>query len=216
MTGRKLTWYKPNGLVKSRINRVLVSKEWIEAWPHCKQHVLSRSISDHCAIIIKNDYVDWGSKLFRSLDVWQSDSIFKVFLKERCSKYEVQGGGIYIFKENLKKLKANLKVWNRKVFGDVNKEGDGLLKRIRELDARDDDFDLNEHEREEKKRAKNELHGVFENGRWSEDKDEVKDKVRDFFEARFVGNDELPVRLDNVCFNSISEEDNQMLVEAFS
>ena len=36
LTSRKFTWYKPNGLVKSRINRVLVSKEWVEAWPHCK------------------------------------------------------------------------------------------------------------------------------------------------------------------------------------
>jgi len=27
LTGRKFTWYKPNGLVKSRIDRVLVSKE---------------------------------------------------------------------------------------------------------------------------------------------------------------------------------------------
>ena len=141
----------------------------------------------------------------------------------------------------------------------MNQEGERLEKRIRELDARDDELDLNEHEREEKKslladfnknlfkqeavvkqkarqkwlkqgnlntkffhlavkwrRAKNELHGVLENGWWSENKDEVKDKVRDFFEARFVRNEELPVKIDNVCFNSISEEDNQMLVEAFS
>ena len=60
------------------------------------------------------------------------------------------------------------------------------------------------------------IHGVFENGRWSEDKDEVKVKVRDFFEARFVGNEELLVRLDNVCFNSISVEDNQMLIGDFT
>jgi len=40
-------------------------------------------------------------------------------------------------------------VWNKEVFGDVNKEGDGLLKRIRELDTRDDDFDLNVLEWEE-------------------------------------------------------------------
>jgi len=259
MIDRKFTWYKPNDLVKSRIDRDLVSKEWVEVWSHSKQHVLSKSVSDHCAIIVKSENVDWGPKPFRSLDVWQSDSRFKEFLKESWPKYEVQGGGIYIFKEKLKKLKVYLKVWNREVFRDVIKEGDGLLKRIRELDARDDDLDLNEQEREERKslladlnknlfkqeavakqkarlkwlkqgdlntkffhssikwrRAKNELHGVFKNGRWSEDKDVVKDKVREFLEARFVGNEELSVRLDNVRFNSISEEDNQMLVGSFS
>jgi len=30
MVGRKFTWYKPNGTVKSRIDRVLVSKEWLD------------------------------------------------------------------------------------------------------------------------------------------------------------------------------------------
>jgi len=27
MLGRKYTWYKPNGLIKSKINRILVSRE---------------------------------------------------------------------------------------------------------------------------------------------------------------------------------------------
>jgi len=36
MIGRKFTWYKPNESVKSRIDRVLVSKEWLEHWPNNK------------------------------------------------------------------------------------------------------------------------------------------------------------------------------------
>ena len=31
------------------------------------------------------------------------------------------------------------------------------------------------------RRARNVLHGVFVNGSWNEDKDVVKDKVREFF-----------------------------------
>ncbi|KAK7335971.1 hypothetical protein VNO80_28139 [Phaseolus coccineus] len=139
------------------------------------------------------------------------------------------------------------------------KVGEELQKRIRELDARDDEFDLNEHEKEERRtlladfnknlfkqeavvkqkarqkwlkqrdlntkffhssvkwrKAKNELYGVIENGRWCENKDVVKENVRNFFEARFVGNEELLVKLDNVSFNSTSGEDNQMQVGAFS
>ena len=57
---------------------------------------------------------------------------------------------------------------------------------------------------------------MLENGRWCKDKDEVKHKVRDFFEARFYGYEELLVKLDNIRFNSISREDNQMLVSVFS
>ena len=60
--------------------------------------------------------------------VWEeiSNSRFKVILKEKWLNYEVQGGGIFIFKETLKKLKADLKVWNKEVFGDVNQAGVGL------------------------------------------------------------------------------------------
>jgi len=51
---------------------------------------------------------------------------------------------------------------------------------------------------------------------WSEDKEVVKGKVRDFFKARFESVDGLQVRLDNVPFNSISAADNEMLVSTFS
>ena len=46
-----------------------MSKEWCDVWSHCKQFVHNRSVSDHCAIILKDEYVDWGPKPFRSLDV---------------------------------------------------------------------------------------------------------------------------------------------------
>jgi len=69
MTGRKYTWYKPNGLIKSRINRILMSKEWLDRWSGNKYHVLDRSVSDHCALVLNTVTTNWGSKPFRSLDV---------------------------------------------------------------------------------------------------------------------------------------------------
>ena len=54
------------------------------------------------------------------------------------TSYEVSGGGIFVFKEKLKKLKANLKSWNIDIFGNVNQIGEDLQKKIHELDARDD------------------------------------------------------------------------------
>ena len=161
LVGRKFTWYKPNGMVKSRIDRVLVSKEWLEAWPSCQQFVLNRSISDHCAIVLKEVVVDWGPRPFRSLDVWQKDRRFKEFVNLKWASYDVQGGGIYIFKEKLKKLKADLKVWNKEVFGDVNLAREELQKRINELDVRDDDRGLEESEREERRSLLAELNKVL-------------------------------------------------------
>jgi len=66
------------------------------------------------------------------------------------------------------------------------------------------------------RRARNELHGVLVNGWWCKEKDVVKEKVREFFEARFVKKDVSQLRLDNDSFNSISGEDNEMLVDVFN
>jgi len=61
----------------------------------------------------------------------------------------VLGGGLFVFKEKLKKLKADLKVWNKEVFRNVLKVGVELQKRISELDARDKEYELDELGREE-------------------------------------------------------------------
>jgi len=58
MVGRKFTWYKLNRFVKSRIDRVLVSREWLDIWPDSKKFVNKRLVSDHCAIILKDSSVD--------------------------------------------------------------------------------------------------------------------------------------------------------------
>jgi len=34
MVGQKFTCYKPNGTAKSRIDRILVSREWLDRWPY--------------------------------------------------------------------------------------------------------------------------------------------------------------------------------------
>ena len=142
LVGRKFTWFKPNGLVKSRIDRVSVSKEWLDFLPNIQQFVLSRSISDDCGVILKEVSVDWGAKPFRCLDVWQKDSRFKEFVRLSWSSYKVVGAGIFVFKEKLKKLNADLKVWNKEVFSDVNQTSKEIQQRLDELDFRNDEDGL--------------------------------------------------------------------------
>ena len=63
IVGRKFTWYKLNGSIKSIMERILVSREWLDVWPNSKQFVLSRLISDHCALVLRISLVDWGPNL---------------------------------------------------------------------------------------------------------------------------------------------------------
>jgi len=66
------------------------------------------------------------------------------------------------------------------------------------------------------RRARNKINDILENDQWCEDKEVVKANVRDFFKAKFDGVSRPQVRLDNDCFNSISSDDNALLVGAFS
>ena len=42
IVGKKYTWFKANGSAKSRLDKVLVSEEWMKIWPMCKQYVQRR------------------------------------------------------------------------------------------------------------------------------------------------------------------------------
>jgi len=111
MVGKRYTWYKLNGIVKSIIDKILVSLKWLESCPDNKQYVLGRSVSNHYVLVLKVLNKDWGPKPFRSLDVWQKDNNM-VFVGEKWNNYEIQGRGWYVMKEKLKKLKFDIKVWN--------------------------------------------------------------------------------------------------------
>jgi len=50
------------------------------------------------------------------------------------------------------------------------------------------------------------------NGQWCDHKEKVKAKVKEFFKAIFDGMSEPKVKLDNVRFNSMSDEENVLLV----
>lgn len=62
--GRKYTWYKPNGTAKSRLDRFLVSADWLNKWKDTSQFILQRNFSDHCPLLLRSSNVDWGPKPF--------------------------------------------------------------------------------------------------------------------------------------------------------
>ena len=143
--GRKFTWYRPNGKAKSRLDRFLTTFDWLQQWPGSKQYVLDRQISDHCALVLKSNVVDWGPKPFRFLDIWQEEKEFEIFVKSKWENYLVQGNEILVLKEKLKMLKSDLKGWNKDVFGHTDKIKLDIVKKIQELDMRDDEDGLDEN-----------------------------------------------------------------------
>ena len=80
--GSRFTWCRPNGSVRSRLDRCLVSEQWLIKWPDSSQQVLHRDYSDHCPILLKTDMVDWGPKPFRVMDCWLKNKQYQALVKD--------------------------------------------------------------------------------------------------------------------------------------
>jgi len=89
--GRKFTWIRPNGTARSKLDRFLVSPEWLTKWPGTSQYTLDRNFSDHCPLLLRSKYVDWGPKPFRILDCWLFDNSFKKIVHESWSSNQHRG-----------------------------------------------------------------------------------------------------------------------------
>jgi exonuclease III len=77
LLGRRFTWYHPNGRSMSRIDRFLVSEDWLNDWGVCSLWVLPRDISDHCPLILKKDILIGGRGLFASIIIGWSIRIIR-------------------------------------------------------------------------------------------------------------------------------------------
>ncbi|XP_068476937.1 uncharacterized protein [Phaseolus vulgaris] len=55
-------------------------------------------------------------------------------VKDKWNSYPAQGSGFFRFKEKLKFLKGDLKVWNRDVFGNIHTSKKRILQEIEDLD----------------------------------------------------------------------------------
>lgn len=132
--GRRFTWFRPNGTAKSKLDRFLVSHDWLNRWPGCTQFILDRNFSDHCPILLKSKTVDWGPKPFRVLDCWLKDKSFDKVVSDCWMNLQPRGWGGYALKEKIKKLKERLKTWNREQFGDTYKKVQRLESELNRLE----------------------------------------------------------------------------------
>nr|KYP41640.1 hypothetical protein KK1_036963 [Cajanus cajan] len=93
VTGRRFIWYMPNGMTRSKIDRILISRECIISWYDSTQHILDRNISNHCPILLKNNIVDWGPKSFGTLTCWFENEEYIGFVKKTWNEIQIRGWG---------------------------------------------------------------------------------------------------------------------------
>ncbi|KAH1246485.1 hypothetical protein GmHk_06G016557 [Glycine max] len=133
--GRKFTWYRPNGCAMSKLDRFLLSNNWLSLWPDTTQFVLERDYSDHCPILLRSKTIDWGPKPFRIMDWWLKDKDFQNLVALKWGNYHPHGWGGYALKTKLKFLKDCIRQWSLS-HGDINaKKVQSLKKELNALEA---------------------------------------------------------------------------------
>ncbi|GKV02020.1 hypothetical protein SLEP1_g14507 [Rubroshorea leprosula] len=146
LANRRFTWYRPDGSSMSRLDRFLMTEEMYSLGCEWVQQGMKRTISDHCAVILKTRIADWGPRPFRVLDAWQQHPDFKNAVEGKWRGMEVEGYAGYRCKQKLKMLKEFLKGWNRDVFGDMEAQFEMATVLVEKIDRRNEDFDLEEFE----------------------------------------------------------------------
>ncbi|GKV14964.1 hypothetical protein SLEP1_g25762 [Rubroshorea leprosula] len=142
MVGRKYTWYNANGQHMSRIDRFLVSEEWLLRWCDVKQWGLKRTVSYHCPILLKNEWVDWGPKPFKFFDAWLQDPGCKELIRKTWNSSAVEGWYGFKLKEKLKSTKKALKEWSRNAASEVDRKIIEAESEIAHLDERGENVQL--------------------------------------------------------------------------
>nr|XP_025647281.1 uncharacterized protein LOC112742257 [Arachis hypogaea] len=95
ITDRKFTWFR--GRSCSRIDKALVSLEWLEEFPETRLRDGPRGLSDHCPIMVEDKRLRDGPRPFRILDSWFT---YKGFLRLVNEEWR----GLREFEEEIKKI----------------------------------------------------------------------------------------------------------------
>ncbi|GJT84084.1 putative RNA-directed DNA polymerase, partial [Tanacetum coccineum] len=70
LNGRRFTRFDKNGTKVSKLDRFLVTHNFLDLWSDASVSVLCRSYSDHCPILLQVGLPDLGPKSFNFFDKW--------------------------------------------------------------------------------------------------------------------------------------------------
>ncbi|XP_073154233.1 uncharacterized protein [Henckelia pumila] len=114
--GSSFTWTNRN--IWKRLDRVFVSVDWSDHFHSIRVEHLSRSVSDHCPLLVSAPVFARGPSSFRFQSMWVRHPGFLQTVRLNWNTPCLLQGMPKLFAK-LKRLKGHLKWWNRDVFGNV-------------------------------------------------------------------------------------------------
>ncbi|GJX20694.1 cytochrome P450 [Tanacetum coccineum] len=68
--GKRFTIMNKYDTKPSKIDRTFVSQHFISKWPNAKLNALSRDLLDHCPLLLKTHFDDYGPIAFKFFNLW--------------------------------------------------------------------------------------------------------------------------------------------------
>lgn len=158
LIGRKFTWYKPNGRAMSRLDRFLMTEDWLNTWSNLSQWGLKRCVSDHCAVVLKEKEADWGPKPFCVMRCWESMEGYEDFVKNEWCGIDVRGWKGFVLKEKLKIMKSKLRGWNKEHIGNLEAKIQENKEDLNTLDLKSELVGLSVEEVEKRRLCSSNIH----------------------------------------------------------
>ncbi|KAH1197835.1 hypothetical protein GmHk_18G051524 [Glycine max] len=135
--GKPFTWVRPNGSCKSKLDRVLVSDDWVSKWPDSGTLAGTTDVD----IPLREWVAITVIQTLRIMDWWLKDKGFQNLVKLEWGNYHPQGWGGLVLKQKIKFIKQRIRQWSisqghistRKVLNlkkELNALEDGLTNRI--------------------------------------------------------------------------------------
>ncbi|MCH82956.1 LINE-1 reverse transcriptase like, partial [Trifolium medium] len=158
----------------------------------------------HCPIWLTATSNNWGPKPFRVINGWLEHPEFISFVEKSWKSFEVHGKKAYVLKEKFKLLKECLRKWNREVFGYLDLNIEKTVKDLNDIEGLlgGDVTELELTRREGlNKEFWSQLH-------LKESLLKQKSRKRERWEHR--------PNLNGIQFQSLSVEDNMLLMAPFS
>ncbi|RVW43464.1 Transposon TX1 uncharacterized 149 kDa protein [Vitis vinifera] len=179
----------------ARLDRFLVTQQWLEMFSGVAQCRLQRPTSDHFPILLMGGGLRRGPTPFRFENMWLKVDGFKGLLREWWQGIEVRGRASFRLASKLKLLKQRIKTWNRELKLSRKKEAKDafqkwvLLEEVhwrqksRELWLKEGDRNTGYfHRMANAHRRNNSLDRIMINGEWLTEDQEVREGIVNAFQ----------------------------------
>ena len=149
-----MEWGRENNQAWARLDRFLVTQNWLDHFNEVVQSRLPRHTSDHFPILLMGGGLRRGPSPFRFENMWLKADGFTDLLRGWWQGVEVRGRVSVRLVIKMKELKQKIKVWNKEVFGRLEANKNSALQQVEFWDGVESERSLSEGETELKKEAK--------------------------------------------------------------